>query len=373
MLEYMVFWPRRLGASDPLVDILLKRTRDPSSEVRYVAVKGVANFVCFGADGRQKGQYTETQKHAIEVLQKVSSLQKWPISQEAFEALVRIGEFNIDDWTAGETKALVERAEAALVAGDTHLGASLAAQFFDEIFGPATMAAVEELGDRKFEQLLLLALPSSESLSKKDIIWQLSRIGSAASLPALVKEATSKGPKEDFMAPRFRLEAVNALVCIGSEHAISAILNLINSEDWETKLLGIVGLMRGKLVGRNILHETDLTKLILICWNMAKVEMLRFLSRIKGGLLYYPGECKTGALYSIDVVIDDMVLRLPREEARSAACEILGENWGSDFGFSVIGALGTSEDLPLLHAKLQNIQFRESAKKAIDRIQYRMK
>ncbi|GAI43445.1 unnamed protein product, partial [marine sediment metagenome] len=154
----------------------------------------------------------------IDALNAASSSRQWPKSQTAFEYLLRIGEIDIDEeWTRQQAENTLQTAEASLSSGNTEFGASLAVNFFDELVGPAICEAIEKLGDKKFEKLMLLALPTASSMNKGDILWHLSRVGSDTSVATLIKEVMSRPNAENAWEHRLRLAAANALVCIGTK------------------------------------------------------------------------------------------------------------------------------------------------------------
>ena len=114
--------------------------------------------------------------------------------------------------------------------------------------------------------------------------------------------------------------------------------------------------------------EAKLTAVARECWATARGEMLRFLSSVRGGLLYWQGHGDAKD-YTIDPLINDVLRQLPRNELRLAAREMLAEDREGEFACRVLGDFETAEDLPFLHTKLQNTHLHTAVRKAMEGIQ----
>lgn len=352
-----------------LANLLLKASKDSSQRVQSEAINGLGAL----AYHEKYSGCGEVPRNVIDALNAASSSGRWPESQTAFEYLLRIGEIEIDEeWTRQQVKNTIQTAEASLSNGNTEFGASLAVNFFDEVIGPAICEAIEKLGDKKFEKLMLLALPTASSMNKVDILWHLSRVGSDTSVSALVKGVIFRPSAENAWEHRLRLAAANALICIGTEKAINAVFGLIQHDLWDIRLLGIMALLRSPILGLEVKAEDYKTK-IAQCWLEAKGEMLELMCRVGGGLLYTrkTGDPFDSESITIKPIVDNIISQLPRVELRFAARDMLIKGIETEFACRILGDLGTTEDLPYLHTKLNNRDKHTVVKNAMERIQER--
>jgi hypothetical protein len=368
-LQFVAFSGQYRENRELLVNLLLKASKDSSQRVRSEAIDGLG-ALAYHEKYSGSGEVPGT---VIDALNAASSYGQWPESQTAFEYLHRIGEIEIDEeWTREQVRNTIQTAEASLSSGNTEFGASLAVNFFDELIGPAICEAIEKLGDKKFEKLMLLALPTASPMNKGDILWHLSRVGSDTSVSALVKEVISRPSAEKAWEHRLRLAAVNALICIGTEKAINAVFGLIQHDPWDIRLLGIMALLRSPIPGLEVKAEDYKTK-IAQCWLEAKGEMLELMCRVGGGLLYTRKTTNPFDSESITIkpVIDNIISQLPSSELSIAARGMLIKGIDTEFACRVLGDVGTVEDLPHLHAKLNNPDIHNTVKNAMERIQER--
>lgn len=352
-----------------LANLLLKASRDSSQRVQSEAIDGLGAL----AYHEKYSGCGKVPRTVIDALNAASSSGQWPKSQTAFEYLLRIGEIEIDEeWTRQQVKNTIQTAEASLSSGNTEFSASLAVNFFDELIGPAICEAIEKLGDKKFEKLMLLALPTASPMNKEDILWHLSRVGSDTSVSALVKEVISRPNAENAWEHRLRLAAANALICIDTKKAINAVFELIQHDLWDIRLLGIMALLRSPIPRLEVKAEDYKTQ-IAQCWLEAKGEMLELMYRVGGGLLYTR---KTGNSFDSESItikpeIDNIISQLPGVELRSAARDMLIKGIETEFACRILGDLGTAEDLPYLHTKLNDRVIHTVVKSAMERIQKR--
>ncbi len=352
-----------------LIDLLLKAAKDSSQRVRSEAINGLGEFAChekYSGSG-------EVPKTVIDALNEAASSRQWPESQTAIEYLHRLGEIEInEEWTRREVKNTIQIAETCLSNRNTEFGASLAVNFFDEIIGPIICEAIDELGDEKFEKLLLLALPEASWMYKDDIIWHLSRVGNDASVSALVKEVISRPNTNEPMGDRIRLAAANALGCIRTKKGIDALFSLTQHELWDVRLLAIMSLLRSPTSELKVKVKNFKDK-IAECWLESKGEMLELMCRVSGGLLYSreTSHSLDSDDFTINPVVDSIISQLPPAELRIAARDMLIKGTEARFACRVLEDIGTIEDLPYLHKKLGNSDIYENVKNAMERIQER--
>lgn len=131
-----------------LMDLLVQLYKDPSRFVVSEAIDGLGSFACHEKSFGNR----EVPKIVIDTLNEAASSGHWPEYQTAFEYLLRSGEAKIDEeWTKNQIKNIIQNAETCLSDENTEYGASLAVNIYDEIIGAATIEAIEQLGDEKFE------------------------------------------------------------------------------------------------------------------------------------------------------------------------------------------------------------------------------
>ena len=256
----------------------------------------------------------------------------------------------------------------------TEFGASLAANYFDELTGEVIREAVDELGNQKFEKLMLLALPTADLMDKEDILWHLSQVGSDASVPALVKEVISRPSAVDAWEQTLALvDAANALICIGTEESINAVLGFLKHDLWDIRLLGIMVLLEVTISGPGMKAENYNSKLAQ-CWLRSKRRNVRIYVPLGNGKALYTKNTASsfnGESFSIQPVVDKIICQLPGAELRLAARNMLNKERETEFASRVLGDFGTAEDLPSLHAKLNNRAMHDIVKKAMEQIQER--
>ncbi len=369
-LESRALFQRDVENRQLLVDLLLKASKDTSSRVRSQAITALGELACnekFSKSGK-------VLQKVVTALNETSSSGQWPESQEAIEYLVRLGEFHIDEeWAREEIKRTIQLAEASLSCGNTEFGALLAVNFFDEVMGTIICEAMDKLGNEKFEKLLLLALPTASPIDKKDILNHLSRIGSNASISALTEEIVHRPNAENTGWQDPGLAAANALICIGTIKVLKTAIRLVRHGRWDTRLLVIMAMLRLPKPEFELIAKEEYRNEILQCWNDAKGDMLKLMSKIGGGVLYTPKTNISSNPESVTIkpIIDKIIIQLPRAELRFAARDMLAKGVEPRFACLLLGDIGIAEDLPSLHAKLNEENMRSVAEIAMGRIQER--
>lgn len=196
-------------------------------------------------------------------------------------------------------------------------------------------------------------------------------MGSDESISALVKEVIVSPTAEHNWEHRLRLAAANALIYIGTEKAIEAVIGLSQHDCWDVRLLGIMALLRTPKPDivdgfKNIKNN------ISQCWRDSRGEMLEFLCHLGSGILYTRTPNNTSfESFSIQPVIDKIISDLPRAELIICVRDLLKVGIETKFACRILGDIGTTEDLPYLHKYLNNPEMHEIIINTMQRIQDR--
>jgi len=159
---------------------------------------------------------------------------------------------------------------------------------------------------------------------------------------------------------------------LAQRNQLTPCLDFIKHDLWDIRLLGILVLLRTPTPVPEV-KVVDYKNVIAQCWLEAKGEMLVLMSRLQGVLLYTrkTTDADDFESFSIKPVVDKIISQLPVAELCLAARNMLNIEIETEFACRVLGDFGTVEDLPYLHAKLNNRDLHTVVKNAMERIQER--
>jgi|GEM_PF-6299677 len=373
-----------------LITILRKRANDPRWVVRFEAIEVIQIFLNYLRSKKKNKLYNE----GIKILKQLTKDKYLSIYQTAFEALMDLGEYNIEEWTEKQAEVVYSKAKKAITLKDPDTAYSVLTGQFDPLIGEAYFRAVEMLSKDELRTLLRIIIDNvienrleidfamKELESTTDIKKRSEIIDSVPQLlwidfAWIVKNLTELATPEDIK--RFRELLVNppkiweqrgwlgdspleiswaaaeGLVMIGSPEVKKVLSDLLSGQDVETIIIATLALELGTRQSKWEVSPSAIIACKTCANNIKSHKFLSILSRLES-LIKIKDRFLVNIFYK----------KFGKDKIRQMAREAINEKTGIALRF--LEKYGTVEDAYLVREILRDpkkAKFHEKAKRTL--------
>lgn len=265
-----------------LLFILKERSCDPAYSVRLESIYIIEAFLNYLMSQQDKNE--ELYQEIVEILKKLSQDKYLGIYQTAFEVLVRIGEYDISDWSEEQSEKIYREVVST---NNPELVYSIFINRFDDIVGEAHFKAIERLTKTELRRLLRLVtdnilnnrieigeaakrlaesidienrvkiLDSVPQLNWHSFNWIIDDLGRVATNEDIIRfvkliENPPKIWERGYIGSALEISwsAAEALVNVGTKKAKKALLDLQINHHPETVVIATLALQLGEDEGK---------------------------------------------------------------------------------------------------------------------------